>query len=71
MATRAATRAVHEKIVAYVLRHPELTYQQISDRIGIPLNRLSTIMLKAGYRRDPERIHAAVTSTINLDELEN
>lgn len=54
---------VKAKLVAYVQRHPELSYEEISTRVGIKLSTLTRVLRAAGYRRNS-------ATTINMEELE-
>jgi hypothetical protein len=62
---RTATTVVHEKIVAYATRHPELTYKQISKKLNLRLTTLAWILQKYDFKRQD-----SVLSVVNHQELD-
>jgi hypothetical protein len=56
---------VESQVAAYVLRHPELPYRVVCERLHISKTALTTILKEAGVVRRP-----AATSAIDVDELE-
>ncbi|MGA2481528.1 MAG: hypothetical protein ABSF92_00240 [Candidatus Acidiferrales bacterium] len=49
--THAERHAFHKKVADYVGRHPEMTYQQMSDALDLPLPTINAIAIKFGIRR--------------------
>ncbi len=54
----------HKKIVAYVVKHPEMTYKAVSAKLGISVTTINKILRLANYRR-----YTSVAS-LDLDALE-
>ena len=69
MATLQETKQFHAKLVAYITNHPELTYQQISDELGISVPAISKIARKAGIERTKPVRRFKLTPEI-LEKLE-
>ena len=61
MATSEETQAT---LVAYVLRHSNQSYRELSKLIGVSDTTISRIMLKHGHRR------IAPAETIDVSKLE-
>jgi uncharacterized protein YerC len=61
----AAPKETQAKLVAYILKHPDKTYRELSRTIGVSAETISRICLKHGVRR------LAPAETIDLSKLED
>jgi hypothetical protein len=59
----------HATLAAYVRRHPELTFQRMSDLLRISISTISKVAIRHGIRRGANKVGYKATPEL-LAELE-
>jgi hypothetical protein len=60
------TKVIHDKIAAFIERHPTTTYTEMSAELGISIPMISKIAREHGIRRGPQKKQRSAADVARL-----